>query len=125
MATATQTNTQNAVEFFKAKLAYTTNPYDIHNRLKDSNTVILDVRDQESYKKEHIPGAKNVPLSELAKHIATLPKNKTLVTYCWSLTCWAAPKAALQLAEKGFKVQELVGGIKEWKANGFDVESSK
>lgn len=125
MATAAALPKESAVEFFKAKLAFETTPHDINGRLKDANTLILDVRDPESYKKEHIPGAKNVPLTELAKHLGSLPKDKTLVTYCWSLTCWAAPKAALQLAEKGFKVQEMVGGIKEWKGNSFPVESSK
>jgi rhodanese-related sulfurtransferase len=125
MTTATAAHAESAAEFFRAKLAYETTPHDINGRLKDAGTLILDVRDPESYKKEHIPGAKNVPLSELAKHVASLPKDKTLVTYCWSLTCWAAPKAALQLAEKGFKVQEMVGGIKEWKNNGFAVEAGK
>jgi rhodanese-related sulfurtransferase len=125
MATAAEAPTQTAAEYFKAKLAFETTPYDIKSRLKDAGTLILDVRDADWYEKEHIPGAKNVPLNELAKHIASLPKDKTLVTYCWSLTCWAAPRAALQLAEKGFKVQEMVGGIQEWKAAGFPVEAGK
>ena len=125
MATATAATQETAVQFFKAKLAYETTPHGVNERLKDPSLVILDVRDAESFKKEHIPGAKNVPLTELSKHLSTLPKDKTIVTYCWSLTCAAAPKAALQLAEKGYKVQEMVGGIQEWKNNEFPVESGK
>ena len=54
--------------------------------------------------------------------MSTLPKDKTLVTYCANLTCALAPKAALVLAEKGFKVMELMGGIATWTETGFPVE---
>ena len=127
MPTAVVVPAQSAVEFFKSKLEFETTPYGVKTQLeKDKNAlVILDVRAPEDFAKEHIPGAKNVPLSELSKWYAKLPKDKTLVTYCWSLTCFAAPKAALQLAEKGFRVQEMIGGIGEWKNNGLPVESGK
>ena len=71
---------------------------------------------------EHIKGAKNIPLPELVSKLATLPKDKTIVTYCGDLTCGLAPKAALELAQKGFKVMELVGGIDTWSKKGFPVE---
>ena len=54
--------------------------------------------------------------------LATLPKDKTIVTYCGNLTCALAPKAALVLAEKGFKVMELFGGLQTWQEKGFPLE---
>ncbi|HVA67425.1 MAG TPA: rhodanese-like domain-containing protein [Elusimicrobiota bacterium] len=121
--TATYTPTPiQAAAYFSAKLAYETTPHQLKKDWDDGKVVILDVRDPQSYAAEHIAGAKNVPLTELQKHFATLPKNKTLVTYCWTITCALAPKAALALAQKGFNVQELSGGIAEWKTNSFPTE---
>ena len=117
----TPTPTQ-AAAYFSAKLAYETTPHQLKRDWDEGKVAILDVRDPQSYAAEHIAGAKNVPLTELDKHIATLPKNKTLVTYCWNITCAMAPKAALTLAQKGFNVQELSGGIADWKSKSFPTE---
>jgi len=111
-----------AAAYFSAKLAYETTPHQLKKDWAEGKVVILDVRDAQSYAAEHIAGAKNVPFTELDKHIATLPTDKTLVTYCWTITCALAPKAALTLAQKGFNVQELSGGIAEWKTNSFPTE---
>ena len=123
MATGVAAPAVNAAEYFKAKLAFETTPHGLKSALEKGTVYLVDVRSSEAYAKEHIAGATNVPIDELAKHLGKLPKDKTLVTYCWNLTCYAAPKAALELAEKGFAVQELVCGIAEWKGAGFPVES--
>ncbi len=122
----------SAVEYFKAKLAYEMTPWTLKGLvidksttacgLKADNVVILDVRSPEAFAEGHLPTAINIPLADLAGKLATLPKDKTLVTYCSNLTCALAPKAALVLAEKGFKVMELTGGIATWTEYGFRVE---
>ena len=122
----------SAVEYFKAKLAYEMTPYSLKGLLIDKNTtacgmsakdvLVLDVRSTESFNESHIPGALNIPLADLAGKLGTLPKDKTLVTYCSNLTFALAPKAALTLAEKGFKVMELFGGIATWTEYGFPLE---
>ena len=114
----------NAVDYFNAKLQFETTPHQLKADLDANRVYLLDVRDKESFTKERIPGAHNIPLSELTMHLKGLPKNMPIVTYCWNLTCSMAPKAALQLAEKGFRVQELIGGIEEWKAK-FPVEGGR
>lgn len=114
----------SAVEYFKAKLAYEMSPYGLNGFLekKSQDYQIVDVRSAKDFAEGHIPGAISVPLQELTAKLSSLPKNKTLVTYCGSLTCQLAPTAALQLAEKGFKVMELHGGFKAWNDFGFSVE---
>ena len=84
--------------------------------------VVLDVRGAESFAASHIKGAQNIPLADLVSKLGTLPKDKTIVTYCGDLTCALAPKAALELAQKGFTVRELVGGIDTWTQKGFPIE---
>ena len=115
----------SAVEYFKAKLAYEMTPWSLKGLLIDKKAAdlcVLDVRSAEAYAEGHIPTALNIPLADLAGKFATLPKDKTLVTYCSSLTCALAPKAALKLAEAGFKVMEMYGGFATWTEYGFPVE---
>ena len=113
-----------AVQYFSAKLAYEMTPWALKSILEKTpeQIVLLDVRNADMFAASHIKGAKNIPLADLVAKLATLPKDKTIVTYCGDLTCGLAPKAALELAQKGFKVKELVGGIDVWSAKGFPVE---
>lgn len=57
--------------------------------LKDANAaytsraaVFLDVRDAESFAASHIPGAVNIPLSELSNRMGELEKSDWIITYC-------------------------------------------
>lgn len=118
-------NILNGVDYFKAKLQFENTPHGL-NEIKDKDSVlVLDVRDRDSYEQEHIPGAANIPLEELEERITEVPKQKTVVAYCWTVTCALAPKAALILAHKDYKVQEMVGGIEAWKKAGFPVEGRR
>ena len=42
----------------------------------------MDVRSQDAYDLGHIPGAKLIPLDEIANRTKELPKDKLIVTYC-------------------------------------------
>ena len=119
---ATKKQISRAVEYFREKLEFETTPHQLKAEMDKNRVFLLDVRDKESFNKEHIAGANNIPMAELPQNYKILLKDKTIVTYCWNITCALAPKAALELAEKGFTVQELVGGIDEWKKKGFPVE---
>jgi rhodanese-related sulfurtransferase len=123
-APKTQKLVISAVDYFSAKLAYEMTPWALKNLLEKTPEaiVLLDVRPVEMFAAAHLPHAINIPLTDLISKLNTLPKNKTIVTYCGSLTCALAPKAALELAQKGFQVQELVGGIAMWQEKGFPVE---
>lgn len=123
----------SAADYFQAKLAYEMTPFSLKGLLIDkketscglqpSAVLVLDVRSAEDYAKGHIPGAKNIPLADLPGKLSTLPKDKTLVTYCGNITCALAPKAAYKLAEAGFEnVMELFGGIQTWQDKGFPIE---
>ncbi|MBI5209887.1 MAG: sulfurtransferase [Elusimicrobia bacterium] len=111
-----------AAEYFRAKLAYETTPFELKECVDRQEVLVLDVRDRRSFDQEHIPGSRNVPLDELSRHFASVPRGKPVVTYCWTITCSLATRAAMELAEKGFAVRELVGGIREWKKAGLPVD---
>ena len=123
-AKAPQLTPKQLEAFFKAKLAAECGPHDVKRRQAayDTNFILLDVREREAFEEEHIKGAVNIPASALPTRLKELPKHKEIITYCWSVTCTLAPRTALLLASKGYRVKELVGGIGEWKSYGFPVE---
>jgi rhodanese-related sulfurtransferase len=46
--------------------------------------VLLDTRGREAFSAAHIPGALCAPIQELEQLIPLLPRDKEIVTYCWS-----------------------------------------
>jgi rhodanese-related sulfurtransferase len=46
--------------------------------------VLLDTRGREPFASGHIPGALCAPIEELGHLAEGLPKDKEIVTYCWS-----------------------------------------
>jgi hypothetical protein len=51
--------------------------------LRDSgDAVFIDVRDAESFRAEHVEGAVNLPLGEIAARASELPRDKVIVAYC-------------------------------------------
>ena len=115
----------SSVDYFRAKLQFEATPYGVSNAKNKEDFVLLDVRDRESFEKEHIPGAYNIPGNDLPKRMSHLPKHKVVVTYCWGRDCSLAPRAALQLAEHGYRVREMSGGIAAWKDAGYELEGSE
>jgi rhodanese-related sulfurtransferase/TusA-related sulfurtransferase len=62
--------------------------------------LILDVREAAEYAFGHIPGAKSIPMGELASRINELDKTQTFYVICRTGT--RSDLAAQQLAEAGF-----------------------
>jgi 3-mercaptopyruvate sulfurtransferase SseA len=46
------------------------------------NALIVDVRDENTYKTSHIKGAKSIPLAQFEQRAGELPKDKLIITYC-------------------------------------------
>lgn len=73
-----------------AASAVPTDPSEVHrisleqaNALREAGTgVIVDVRDQTSYDMGHVKGAIHIAYADLAQHLAELPRDKPIVTYC-------------------------------------------
>ena len=84
--------------------------------------VILDVRQPSEFAEGHIEGAVNLDwLDEEAfkEGVAKLDKAKTYYIYCRSGR--RSNAAAEKMQSDGFKVYDLKGGIKQWKAHGKPV----
>ncbi|MGB7532567.1 MAG: rhodanese-like domain-containing protein [Halobacteriota archaeon] len=76
--------------------------------------ILLDVSTEGEYSAEYIPGAINIPLSDLENRIDELDKSKTIIVYC--KTGGRSRTASETLAQHGFEnVYNLLGGINAWK----------
>lgn len=57
----------------------------IQEIINNKNTVIIDVRTASEYRVSHYPGAINIPLDELPKHLNQLKTNNNpILLYCRS-----------------------------------------
>ena len=89
-------------------------PVDLKKKLDAGETpVILDVREPNEYQINRIPGSVLIPLGELPRRSAELPRDKDIVAHC--KMGGRSAKAMEFLQSVGFKrVKNLRGGILEW-----------
>jgi rhodanese-related sulfurtransferase len=94
-------------------------------RVRDGEVTVIDVRPSEEYRAGHIPGARSVPLGELKKRLAELPKNREIVAYCRGPQCVMAIEAVELLRKRGFRAHRMEEGVIDWRARGWRVEKSR
>ena len=115
-------DTRKAVEFFDAKLEFTTGPAELKRMIEKREDInIVDVRREEDYREGHIPGAVNLPREKWDLFIG-LSSYKTNIVYCYSQQCHLAAEACKVFAEHGYPVMELEGGFDVWKSHEFRIE---
>ncbi|MBU0498813.1 MAG: metalloregulator ArsR/SmtB family transcription factor [Gammaproteobacteria bacterium] len=93
-------------------------------RARQGLVTVLDVRPPEEYVAGHLPGAINIPLMELERHLNELDPNLEIVAYCRGPHCVLAFDAVARLRERGLKARRLEGGLPEWRLEGLPVETS-
>ena len=71
----------------------------------DRGAVIIDVRTTKEYAQKHVSGALNIPVEEISKSVARVPRNKELVVYCASGNRSAHATAILR--QKGWTVFDV------------------
>ncbi len=81
---------------------------------QDRPLIVLDIRDLESYRENHIPGAINIPLEELHERYQEIPLGQTLVIV--DNRGYRSFFTASYLKRKGFYTIRLFGGMQKWQA---------
>ena len=97
---------------------------ELQERLARGDVVVLDVRPEPEYRAGHIPGARSVPLAELASFEPKLPRRRQIVAYCRGPYCVYADDAVRILQRRGLKARRLDVGFPEWRRAGLPVETS-
>jgi len=97
-------------------------PRELLERAKKGLVTVLDVRPPEEFAAGHVPGAVNIPIHELEKRLAELPKRREIVAYCRGPFCLMSYDAVAVLRKKGLRARRLKDGMPEWRAAGLPVE---
>ena len=101
---------------------------ELHTRLTGADPpIVVDVRTAtaQGLERRRIPGALHVPLLEVGRHVAELPREREIVFYCACPNEASAAQAARLLLTQGFaRVRPLHGGLDAWIAAGFAVEEA-
>ncbi len=87
-----------------------------------SAVVLIDVREPEEFAAGHVPGARNIPLSEVARRSSELPAGATVLVLCQIGGRSAAACQVLAGRLHGSRVINVEGGTSAWQAAGFPLE---
>ena len=86
---------------------------------------VLDVRPPEEYRAGHLPGALSIPLPELRRRLAELPRDREIVAYCRGPYCVLSVEAVEILRAEGFRAVRMEEGVQEWQLCGLSIEKDK
>ncbi|HEV8691357.1 MAG TPA: metalloregulator ArsR/SmtB family transcription factor [Ideonella sp.] len=84
--------------------------------------LVLDVRPADEFSTAHLPHARSLPVDQLKKRLAELPKGVPVVAYCRGPFCLMARDAVALLRKKGYRAVHFTDGVAEWRAAGQPVE---
>jgi|LauGreDrversion4_2_1035121.scaffolds.fasta_scaffold517312_2 rhodanese-related sulfurtransferase len=97
------------------------NSIDLKQKLDLKEVVLIDVRQPEEYKSEHIEGAVLIPLGDIS--MEKLPEtNQPLVVYCRSGKRSMDACARLLKECPFLDIASLDGGIMDWIQAGYSVK---
>jgi rhodanese-related sulfurtransferase/DNA-binding transcriptional ArsR family regulator len=95
---------------------------ELARRLENGDPVlVLDVRPAAEHAAGHLPGAVSIPVEELHRRMAELPRDREIVAYCRGPYCAFAHEAVELLRDEGFAARRLEDGLPEWQAAGLAV----
>lgn len=94
-------------------------------RLEDGEVTLLDVRPAEEYAAGHIPGAVCMPVTELERRLAEIPRRRPVVAYCRGPFCVFAAEAVGLLRKHGYAARRMRSGVPEWRLSGRSVATGE
>lgn len=123
-----ETKTNPFMEYYVTENAVAVSPHDLRMEMDKwwSGFIIVDLRSEPEYLKEHIKWAINIPgiandLSadaqekRIVEAFQKLPKDKRIIVHCYTHYCMLAKHVGLMLVKAGINVHELNIGWNEWR----------
>lgn len=121
-------------DFYLTENAVHVSPHTVRKKMDKGETdfVLIDLRSQEEYEKEHVVGAINIPAyknpntsisldtdkdqaERIVGQFLGLPKGKDVIVYCYSMPCMTGRKIGKLLADRNIFVKHLNIGWNEWR----------
>lgn len=97
---------------------------DVHASLKNPDFVLIDVREDNEWHKDHLPGAKHMGRGIIERDIEKeIPdKDQKMVLYCGG--GYRSALSAVNLQKMGYtKVLSMAGGIRGWRELNFELSN--
>jgi rhodanese-related sulfurtransferase len=96
---------------------------ELKEKLENNDIALIEVLDEEQFKKSHIKGAIHIPLEKISTLARQkFEKDKEIVVYCSDHECTASPIAGKKLEGSGFSnIYHYKGGKKAWKEAGLPM----
>ena len=88
---------------------------------------LVDTSPEADFKKQHLPGAINLPVERIRELDPHLLRNKDdlIVVYCADSSCQSSDIAARDLMSRGYtRVRRYIGGKRDWVAGGLATEGT-
>lgn len=86
---------------------------ELKEKMQHEKILIVDVRNEEDYKKQHIPDAVFLDQYNFNDFVEKTDKQQTIAVCCYRGN--RSKKTVLRLMEKGFKkAYNLTGGFNDW-----------
>ncbi|NOU93606.1 rhodanese-like domain-containing protein [Paenibacillus sp. LMG 31456] len=96
-------------------------PQDVLDRInRKENVTIIDVREPDEWETGHIPGAKHIPLGQIARALNEVDRKQEAVIVCRSGN--RSSQACEFLSSMGYNVINMLGGMSKWSG---DMEFGK
>ncbi|WP_368499846.1 rhodanese-like domain-containing protein [Herbiconiux sp. A18JL235] len=81
---------------------------------------VIDVREPDEFASGHVPGATNIPVSQLGERFGEIPTDTTVHVICQS--GGRSARATEALAAAGVDAVDVAGGTSAWRSGGHPVE---
>jgi rhodanese-related sulfurtransferase len=95
-------------------------PQQAYDAVASGAAVLIDVREPWESEQQHVPGARLIPLSEVAERLDEIPDDRDVFVHC--RLGGRSAKAVEFLREHGRpRAINVVGGIEAWEEAGLPV----
>lgn len=98
---------------------------ELRRRLRAGDVTVIDVRPDEEYRAGHIPGALSIPVAQLKRRLADVPKKREVVAYCRGPYCVYSVEAVELLRKHGYRARRAGEGFPDWRASGLPVAAGE
>jgi rhodanese-related sulfurtransferase len=98
---------------------------ELQARIEQGDVTVVETLGPQHYEAAHLPGAINIPHTEVARLAPGLlpDKDATIVTYCSNTACQNSQAAAVQLLTMGYRdVRKYAEGKQDWSEAGLPLE---
>lgn len=107
--------------FFRSPKAATISPAEAHEKLKNGEITLVDVREAGEWAQTRIPGAVHAPLSNFQAHLEKIKTDKPIVFHCLSGHRSAKAVSLCRALGKPHDTH-VAGGLSAWMASGLPVK---